>query len=217
MDIHRRLPLPRERWRRLGLLNLALISLCCLILVIALVIDADGPVTAVRILYRGKCTTVNRLDAALHLIINIFSTCVLASSNFFMQVVSSPTRNEIDAAHRSLRSLEVGVTSIKNLGFLPWFKVITWVGLSVSSIPIHLLFNSVIYSTQYQGADWHLTIATDGFVNGTVDYYNPGAALAAAGSACPAASVGSIADVTCHYDDSLEGSVGYGVMANITG
>ncbi|KAF5506131.1 hypothetical protein CGCS363_v004720 [Colletotrichum siamense] len=44
----------------------------------------------------GRTTVTNTM---LHLLINIFSTLVLASSNFFMQVLNAPTRSEADTAH----------------------------------------------------------------------------------------------------------------------
>lgn len=165
-----------------------------------------------RILFRGKCSTSNNLDLFLHFVINIFSTCVLASSNFFMQIVISPTRKEIDHAHRSLHSLEIGVSSFKNLGSLPWFKILAWAGLFLSSVPIHLLFNSAIYSIDYQGSDWHLTIATLSFVNQTVDYFVPGASLAVSGSSCPAAPDGS--GLVCSYSNDA-GPRGYGLNVSI--
>lgn len=153
--------------------------------------------TEAKILYRGQCSTSNSLNLFLQLIINIFSTCVLASSNFFMQIVSSPTRKEIDHAHRSLHSLEIGVSSLKNLGTLSWFKILAWAGLLLTSIPIHLFFNSTIYPIDYQGSDWHLTIATPGFVNQSVDYFLPGASLATAGSNCPSSPNGT--SLGCSY------------------
>lgn len=183
------------------MLNVSLIISCGLILTIGLLSITlsrpGGTITDARILFHGKCSTSNRLDLFLQFVINIFSTCVLASSNFFMQIVNSPTRKEIDHAHQSLHSLEIGVSSFKNLGSLSWFKILAWVGLFISSVPIHILFNSAIYPIDYQGSDWHLTIASPGFVNQTVDYFLPGASLAAAGSSCPAAPNGT--DLACTY------------------
>lgn len=218
--------LPNEKWRRLGFLNVSLITSCGLILLAGLIsVTSSRPGSTIleaRILFRGECRTSNNLNLFLQLVINIFSTCVLASSNFFMQIVSSPTRNEIDRAHRSLHSLEIGVSSFKNLGSLSWFKILAWAALFLTSVPIHLLFNSVIYPIDYQGSDWHLTIAAPGFVNQSVDYFVPGASLAAAGSSCPASPHETDFKSACSYpnisinagtlDDTLTtaGSSGYG-------
>lgn len=48
--------------------------------------------------------------------------------------------------------------------------------LVLSSIPIHLLFNSAVFRTEYRGADFHLTIATEDFIKGAA-YFPPGASL----------------------------------------
>lgn len=222
--------LPKERWRRLGTLNLSLICSCGFILLVCLLssiakfsgTSRNGFLDPI-ILYDGDCQHANVLDITLHLLINIFSTAVLASSNFFMQVVSSPTRKEIDYAHRSLHALEIGVSSFKNLGALSWFKSFAWVGLLLSSVPLHLLFNSAIYSTIYEGNTWQLSIATEGFVDRTVDYFLPGASLAAPGSACPASPYGT--NLTCTFPGVnisgnpgiLVGSSGYGLDIDIEG
>lgn len=203
--------LPKERWRRLGLLNVSLIISCGLIITICLLsftLSRPGStITEAKILFWGKCSTSNNLDLFLQFVINVFSTCVLASSNFFMQIVSSPSRKEIDHAHRSLHSLEIGVSSFKNLGALSWFKILAWAGLFMTSVPIHLLFNSAIYPIDYQGSDWHLTIATPGFVSQTIDYFVPGASLAA-GSSCPAAPYGI--NLSCSYANISIDTNGYG-------
>lgn len=183
------------------MLNVSMIISCGLIMAICLLsITLSRPGSTIaepKIIFSGKCSTSNRLDLFLQFVINIFSTCVLASSNFFMQIVSSPTRKEIDHAHRSLHSLEIGVSSFKNLGALSWFKILTWVGLFMTSVPIHILFNSAIYPIDYQGSDWHLTIATQGFVDQTVDYFEPGASLAGYASNCPTSPNGT--DLSCTY------------------
>lgn len=74
---------------------------------------------------------------------------------------------------------------MKNFVFLSPFKKAVWVGLFLSSIPIHLLFNSAVYETNYEGSDWNLTIATDAFVTGEAPYFGPGASLANSGSPLP--------------------------------
>lgn len=180
-----------------------MIILCGLILTISLLsftLSRPGStIMEAKTLFSGKCSTSNSLDLFLQFLINIFSTCVLASSNFFMQIVSSPTRKELDHAHRSLHSLEIGVSSFKNLGALSWFKILAWVGLFLTSVPIHILFNSAIFPIDYQGSDWHLTIATPGFVDQSVDYFVPGASLAASASSCPTSPNGT--NLSCSYSD----------------
>ncbi|KAI1317862.1 hypothetical protein F5Y16DRAFT_140581 [Xylariaceae sp. FL0255] len=100
----------------------------------------------------------------------------LSSSNFFMQILNAPTRDEIDRAHKQGHWLEIGVSSIHNLFRVSAFKSCCWVALLVTSIPIHLLFNSVITRTEYKNTDFSLTIAIESFVDDG-EYFLPGASL----------------------------------------
>ncbi|KAF1945579.1 hypothetical protein EJ02DRAFT_338180, partial [Clathrospora elynae] len=57
-------------------------------------------------------------STVLHLIINVFSTMVLAASNYTMQILHSPTREEIDSAHSRGQWLNIGLLSIRNLPYI---------------------------------------------------------------------------------------------------
>ncbi|PLB52255.1 hypothetical protein P170DRAFT_350349 [Aspergillus steynii IBT 23096] len=99
------------------------------------------------ILYTGSCQTVRRLSIALHLLINILSTSLLCASNYGMQCLSAPTRKDIDRAHRRGKWLDIGVPSMRNLGRIPRRNALLWMLLALSSLPLHLLYNSIIFST----------------------------------------------------------------------
>ncbi|KAI6754551.1 hypothetical protein HG530_012303 [Fusarium avenaceum] len=100
------------------------------------------------ILYRGNCKTSARANLWIHLAINIIGTGVLASSNFFMQSLVAPTRAEVDAAHRAGHWLEIGVQSLKNFRFLGWRKILFWSLFSLSSVPLHLVFNGCVLESK---------------------------------------------------------------------
>ncbi|KAI0101532.1 hypothetical protein GGR51DRAFT_331731 [Nemania sp. FL0031] len=174
-------------WRRTGTVNVVLAYSCAVILLILLLISVSQPNTSLSgstIVFHGDCNFSTALNLFLHLLVNIVSGGVLASSNFFMQVLNSPSRSEINEAHRWLRSIDIGVPSIKNLQHVSYFKLTSWGIFLVSSIPIHLFFNSAIFHTAYRGSQWHLTIATEAFIKGA-PYFPPGASLAPAGAAAP--------------------------------
>lgn len=75
--------------------------------------------------------------------------------------------------------------SIRNIHFVSYFKKTCWFILFLSSLPIHLFFNSSVFETNFQGQHWHLTIGTEAFTQGA-DFFAPGASLAPAGSPHPA-------------------------------
>jgi hypothetical protein len=100
------------------------------------------------------------------LVINTLSSLVLASTNFFMQVLNAPTREELDRAHSQGSWLDVGVPSPRNAFRVSRFKMIMWLLFVLSSIPIHLLFNSAIFSTDNRGAEFDYFVFDESLLNG---------------------------------------------------
>ncbi|KAK7977089.1 hypothetical protein PG996_003158 [Apiospora saccharicola] len=175
-------------WRRTGAINVVLVSICGLIILVGLSISVahnqGSSDLSSTTLYEGQCTKSSRISIGMHLFVNIVSTGILASSNFFMQITTSPTRKEVDRAHMFLQPLDIGLPSWGNLPSLPYFKRACWLVLFLSSIPIHLFFNSAIYNTLYQGERFNLTIATAAFTSGT-PFMVPGASLTPGGASSP--------------------------------
>ena len=64
-----------------------------------------------------------------------------------MQCLSSPTRSEIDKAHGQGVWLDIGVPSVRNLRRLSTTRIVLWWLLAVSSVPLHLLYNSAVFSS----------------------------------------------------------------------
>lgn len=105
-----------------------------------------------------------------------------------MQIVISPSRKEINQSHARLRALKIGLQSPTNIPFLSRIKQICWFILLLSSIPIHLFFNSAVYSTAYQSVSWNTTVATSHFAQRGIEnqtYWLPGASLSISGKTSP--------------------------------
>ena len=90
-------------------------------------------------LYIGDCTTVKRINQWSHLAINILSTLLLGSSNYCMQLLVAPTREEVKKAHEQSVWLDIGTPSIKNLRWISKTSVFNWCSLGLSSAFLHLL------------------------------------------------------------------------------
>lgn len=118
------------------------------------------------ILWEANCDATARANLWIHLAINIISTGVLASSNFFMQSLVAPTRKQVDAAHRSGHYLEIGVQSLKNFRFLGWRKVLFWIFFSFSSVPLHLFFNGCVLESKGTNG-FTLFLGADSLANGS--------------------------------------------------
>ncbi|KAI0882824.1 uncharacterized protein GGS22DRAFT_190805 [Annulohypoxylon maeteangense] len=205
--------MPKQRWRRAGIFNLGLIFLYAIILLICLAVSLSrgSSLYSTTIVYEGICQETNRLDLVFHFLLNLISTLTLASSGFFMQILSSPSRQEIDRAHQQLRSVDIGVSPIKNIRFVSLVKSLGWFVLFASSIPIHLFFNSSVFKTNYQGSDWRLTIASSGFGAEGIEFFPPGASLANAGVPCPGLDELKSNDSHCSF-----GNMEYGEHVNLT-
>ncbi|UZP43382.1 hypothetical protein NXS19_011198 [Fusarium pseudograminearum] len=172
-------------WRVVATFNIIAVFLITLFGAILVIVGTQQPagtsqkpggISAQFIFFEGDCKTSKSINTWLHLLLNAFSTGVLASSNFFMQILSSPTRSEVDRAHKDNRALKIGVQSLRNVFWTSKIKFLCWILFFISSFPLHLFFNSAIFSREYLGTNWHLTIASGGFVQG-VKFRGSGAAL----------------------------------------
>ena len=55
------------------------------------------------------------------------------------QCLAAPTREDIDKAHQAKRWLDIGVPSSRNLKQISWKRLVLWVILVFSSLPLHLM------------------------------------------------------------------------------
>ncbi|CEF79790.1 hypothetical protein FGSG_11545 [Fusarium graminearum PH-1] len=123
---------------------------CIVVLIINLVITIWSSVTFVgsetgdrssrRIIYEGSCSDSRTINVVIHLVINIFSSILLASSNYGMQCLSAPTRADVDHAHTRRDWMDIGIPSFRNLRMVSRKRVSLWLLLVLSSVPLHLFF-----------------------------------------------------------------------------
>ena len=101
----------------------------------------------VGIIQEGSCKKTAHLSLWLHLIINLLSTLLLSASNYSMQCLASPTREEVDNAHSRKVWLDIGIPSVKNLNYIARPRIVlSWL-LFFSGVPLHLFYNSAVFST----------------------------------------------------------------------
>lgn len=138
----------------IGVLICAFCASIVLVLNISLTVAAvvrsyskyEGQGFTSALLYHGNCDTSKNWVRGLHLLINILSTILLAASNYSMQCLSSPSRQNVESAHTQRKWLHIGVPNTKNLHFVGLKRCILWVMLLTSSLPIHLMLASDISS-----------------------------------------------------------------------
>ena len=114
-------------------------------------------------MYQGDCSLVGRYNTLVHLGINIVSTLLLSSSNYCAQLLVAPTRSEVDTAHEKGDWLDIGAPSLRNL----WKKRISrrrkaaWTLLMVSSIFLHLVWNSAVFAATPYGSYRIVVVTSD--------------------------------------------------------
>lgn len=89
--------------------------------------------------YTGTRNQVKIYNLWIHLLINVLSTILLGTSNFCMQLLVAPSREEVDKAHRQTRWLDIGTQSMRNLRNVSNYRKILWVCLAMSSGGLHLV------------------------------------------------------------------------------
>ncbi|KAK4215155.1 hypothetical protein QBC37DRAFT_419750 [Rhypophila decipiens] len=93
----------------------------------------------------GSCSSIKKLNVGIHVAINVLSTVLLAGSNYCMQCLSAPDRDSVDVAHGEKRWLDIGIPSLRNIAYIsPESRRLWWL-LGISSLPLHLLYNSAVF------------------------------------------------------------------------
>ena len=113
----------------------------------------------------GDCKKTAALATRIHLAINVFSTFLLGASNYTMQCLSSPTRKEIEKAHRQKVWLDIGISSLRNLRSISWSRLFLWWIVALTSLPLHLLYNSAIFST-LSAQEFSIYLVSEDFTKG---------------------------------------------------
>lgn len=103
---------------------------------------AEGGFSSSIVFYKGDCQTTNRFQIVLDLIINILGTTILAASNYCMQTLTAPSREEVDACHARYRWLDIGSGSVRNLFLIKKTRFAIWGILLITVTPFHLLYVS---------------------------------------------------------------------------
>ncbi|RFN48633.1 hypothetical protein FIE12Z_7098 [Fusarium flagelliforme] len=68
-----------------------------------------------KVIYEGSCSASRTINVVIHLVINIFSSVLLAASNYGMQCLSAPTRADVDRAHGRRSWMDIGIPSFRNI------------------------------------------------------------------------------------------------------
>lgn len=156
----------RSGWR-VGIMFCCVAISVCLIAETVLLIWASVRSSGAKgsgLIYAGHCQRVRSMEVWLLLPLNIAATVIVGTSNYVMQIMSAPTREQIDTAHSFAKPIAVAGIKFNDMrnnhgGNLR--RAIWWL-LGLSSIPIHLLLNVSVYSS-VQASNTGVLIVSDNF------------------------------------------------------
>ncbi|KAK6225711.1 hypothetical protein QIS74_01758 [Colletotrichum tabaci] len=146
---------------QLGIIGLILITNLSLTI---FAVASYGSENGVGLIYHGDCSTVKRLDQWIHLLINLLGTGMLSASNYCMQLQAAPTRENVDTAHKAGKWLDIGIPSLRNLRYLSNWRRASWALLAISSIPVHLIYNSAVFKS-LSSHNYTVAVVKDSFLN----------------------------------------------------
>lgn len=104
-------------WRGGVALNVLLAAVILVAMIVCIVLAATtGKFGAGdRIISTGSCGRIRGIDQAVQVIGNVLGIFFIAGASYVTQVLVSPTRDEVDAAHGKHRWLDIGVPSLRNM------------------------------------------------------------------------------------------------------
>lgn len=98
----------------------------------------DGGFLDGYVFYQGSCSLTKAWSRALSLIINIFSTAMLGISSYCMQIITAPTRADIDKHHAKRKWLDIGCLTWRNIRALDRRRLAFFLVMFVTTTPFHL-------------------------------------------------------------------------------
>ncbi|KAM0335860.1 hypothetical protein ACHAQA_000910 [Verticillium albo-atrum] len=90
-------------------------------------------------IFQGSCDSAQHVNFGLHAAINFLIVALLFGANYTFQVLSSPTRVEVDLAHAGQKWLDIGIPSLKNFKLISKRRAVLAGILLVSAISTQVM------------------------------------------------------------------------------
>ncbi|EJT77174.1 hypothetical protein GGTG_07086 [Gaeumannomyces tritici R3-111a-1] len=140
------------------------VGLVCLVWAVAsskMLLGGGGDATV----FAGSCEAASRVSWGLHALVNVLGLAVLAGANYVYQVLSSPDRAEVDAAHAKTKWLDIGIPSLRNLAHISTLRVLVALVLVLTAVLTQIIYNAVIFTSQ-TGVGYNLVVVSQPFLSG---------------------------------------------------
>ncbi|CAM1501052.1 Fc.00g102140.m01.CDS01 [Cosmosporella sp. VM-42] len=154
-------------WRGGVALNLLLVFLILVVAIVCLILASlkarmlGGETTVAE----GNNDKVKGLDRGIHVIVNIFGVVLIVGANYVFQILSSPTRREVNNAHEKLKWLDIGIPSLRNLSAISVGRTLLAAGILLLAVSSQIIYNAVIFTTETAPSP-NLILVSPSFVAG---------------------------------------------------
>lgn len=124
------------------MLNLALLLLILIVGFVCLIIAETKSTLTLGYLsiFTGACSSARNINWGLHVLINVAVVVIIVGANYVFQVLSSPKRSEISAAHESRTWLEIGVPSMRNFRYIGRNRAVLAIVLLAAAVATQIMY-----------------------------------------------------------------------------
>lgn len=92
------------------------------------------------VFYHGGCEQVRVINVSLHGLINLLASVLYLFSQLCMQLVTAPTRVQVDQKHRRGDWYDIGILSVRNFRRSKPESQVLLLVLLFSSLPLHFVY-----------------------------------------------------------------------------
>ncbi|KAH6690325.1 hypothetical protein F5X68DRAFT_69103 [Plectosphaerella plurivora] len=135
-------------WRGGVILNCIIAGLIVLATVISFVVAIATERSGESRIFQGTCASTQMLSFGLHAAISLICMAILVAANYGFQILTSPTRIEVDMAHDAGRWLDIGLPSFRNMRSIARTRAIVAGVLLTSAVSVQVMYNSAFFTTR---------------------------------------------------------------------
>jgi hypothetical protein len=118
--------------------NVAVLLVIIIFLAVALGVSANGVSFDSLVLSRGSKEAIDRAKTGLHLLVNVLSVTLTATSSYCCHIVLAPSRKAVDEAHSQRVWLTIATFGLQNFSKVSWKRKFFWLLLTATSLAIQL-------------------------------------------------------------------------------
>ncbi|KAF5025238.1 hypothetical protein F66182_2704 [Fusarium sp. NRRL 66182] len=99
-------------------------------------------------LMEGSSAAVEGIARGIVAAVNLLSIILIAGANYVVQILTSPTRAEVDNAHYDLRWLDIGIPSLRNMSLISSTRAALSGIMMAFALLSQVIYNALIITTE---------------------------------------------------------------------